>query len=190
MIGAITAGLFAGGVPAVTNSYESIASVTLGTTTDYITFSSISGDYKHLQLRWLLRGTRASAADSIFLQFNSDTSSYPRHYLIGQGDGSAYAYGEDSSAGNAGMTVRVAPAASSTSSVYGAGICDISDYANGNKYKTVRTLAGYDANGSGEVALNSGVWLSTSAITQIRIASSSLGDWGANSQVALYGIKG
>jgi hypothetical protein len=88
------------------------------------------------------------------------------------------------------MTVRVAPAASSTSSVYGAGICDISDYANGNKYKTVRTLAGYDANGSGEVALNSGVWLSTSAITQIRIASSSLGDWGANSQVALYGIKG
>jgi hypothetical protein len=40
-----------------------------------------------------------------------------------------------------------------TASVYSAGVIDILDYANTNKYKTMRILDGTDANGSGEAFL-------------------------------------
>jgi hypothetical protein len=174
----------------VTNSYESIATTTLTTTTDYIEFTSIPSTYKHLQLRWLLRSSRAAGADSISVIFNSDTSSYPRHYLLGQGGGVTGAYGEDSTAGNTGMIVRPVSAASNTTGVFGAGVVDILDYGSTSKYKTVRSLCGYDNNGSGEITLNSGVWMSTSAITTLRVASGALGDLVQYSQIALYGIRG
>lgn len=177
--------------PRITSSYESIATYTVGSTAvDYIDFTSIPSTYKHLQLRWLLRSSRSAAtADGVSLVFNSDTSSYPRHYILGDGS-SAAAYGEDSTAGNTGMVFRAATGAGAGASMFAAGIIDILDYANTSKYKTARNLAGYDLNGSGQIILNSGVWMSTSAISSIRVQSSALGDFVQYSQVALYGIKG
>lgn len=171
--------------------FESIATVTVGATAvDYIDFTSIPSTYKHLQLRWLLRSSRSGAtADGVSLIFNSDTASYPRHYILGDGS-SAAAYAEDSSAGNTGMVFRAATGAAAGASMFAAGIIDILDYANTSKYKTARNLAGYDLNGSGQVILNSGLWQSTSAITSIRVQSSTLGDFVQYSHAALYGIKG
>jgi hypothetical protein len=76
-----------------------------------------------------------------------------------------------------------------TAGVFGAGIIDILDYTNTNKYKTVRSLNGVDNNGSGALALNSSLWLNTAAITNITITSDgTLFD--QYSSFALYGIKG
>lgn len=68
-------------------------------------------------------------------------------------------------------------------------VVDILDYANTNKNKTIRVLAGVDNNGSGEVALNSGLWPSTSALNTIKILTTS-GNLNQYSSFALYGIKG
>jgi hypothetical protein len=62
------------------------------------------------------------------------------------------------------------------------------DYANTNKYKTLRTLNGSDANGSGVVQLRSGLWMSSSAINAITL-STSAGNFNQYSSFALYGIK-
>jgi hypothetical protein len=73
---------------------------------------------------------------------------------------------------------------------YGVSIVDILDYANTNKYKTFRSLAGQDQNSSsGRIVFVSGLWQSTSAITTLDLNLES-GLWNQYSSVALYGIKG
>ena len=79
----------------------------------------------------------------------------------------------------------------STASAYGGGVLDILDYANTNKYKTIKILDGYDNNGSGFVdGVRSGTWLSTSAMTSFTITNPASTNWVQYSHFALYGIKG
>jgi len=68
-------------------------------------------------------------------------------------------------------------------------IVDILDYANTNKYTTMRSLSAYDANGSGLVWFQSLLWMNTNAITNIKIIRSTSG-FNQYSHFALYGIKG
>jgi hypothetical protein len=82
----------------------------------------------------------------------------------------------------------------STGGSFGVSIVDILDYANTNKYKTVRVLSGVDFNGTlagygGYVGPLSGNWRNTSAITSIKI-NAQTGNFTQYSQFALYGIKG
>lgn len=171
----------------VTNSYESIATVTVGSPQANATFSSIPATFKHLQIRWVARNTNTGAADdTISLQFNTDTgANYALHFL----------YGDGSSAGAVGLANRseilftYTTTASASASIFGAGVTDILDYANTNKYKTLRNLGGNDRNGAGTLALSSGLWQSSSAINSIKIYPSS-GNWAQYTQFALYGIKG
>ncbi len=74
-------------------------------------------------------------------------------------------------------------------SIFGAGVTTILDYTNTNKNKTHRGLAGFDANGSGQIVLNSGLIPITAALTQIDIFPDS-GNFAQYCQFALYGIKG
>ena len=187
MIGAITAGTFSAGTPPVTNSYESIQTVTLASNQASITFSSIPATFKHLQIRALSRTTRAITNDTLGVTFNSDTvaSNYARHVL----------YGDGASAGAVGTTsnndIGTTAGASCTSGVFGANVIDILDYTNTNKYRTVRYLAGFDNNGSGQVRLGSTLYLGTSAISTILIdAAAGGGNLAQYSSFALYGIKG
>ncbi len=187
MIGAITAGLYAGGVPPVTGSYESIQTVSLGASQASISFTSIPSTFKHLQIRALSRTTRAITNDTLGVTFNSDTtaSNYARHVL----------YGDGSSAGAVGTTsnndIGTTAGASCTTGVFGGLVIDILDYTNTNKNRTVRYLAGFDNNGSGQVRIGSTLYLGTSAISTILIdAASGGGNLAQYSQFALYGIKG
>lgn len=173
--------------PRITNSYESIATVSVGSGgSSTITFSSIPSTYTHLQVRGIARGTTASDRTDVLMRINSDTgNSYAGHQI--NGDGSTV------SAGTLGGTPPVnylypvyLTAASATASVFGAVIIDILDYANTNKYKTIRSLGGSDINGSGNILFRSGLWQSTSAITSIVF---SMSDFAQYSHFALYGIK-
>jgi hypothetical protein len=120
------------------------------------------------------------------MTFNSDTgSNYSDHYLYGNGSSAASGSGTNATKirlwdyyGNGG-----------TANIYGAGLVDILDYDNTNKFKTSRNLAGYDANGSGEIFLSSGLWRNTNAITSITLTAES-GNYTQYSSFALYGIKG
>ena len=78
-----------------------------------------------------------------------------------------------------------------SANVFGVGVIDILDAFNTSKYKTVRFLDGYDNNGSGLVALRSGLWQSTNAITDITVAPENFGGttYKQYSTFALYGVK-
>jgi hypothetical protein len=185
MIGAITAGLLSEPIAPVTSSYESIATVSLGSSQTTISFSSIPSTYKHLQLRFIARSTRVNAGDYMNMRFNSDSSSiYAKHHLAG--DGSGAGAGAQSSAAQ--IELNRISAANATSGVFGAGVIDLLDYANTSKNKTARALIAYDNNGSGEIYFQSGLWASTTAVNAISFTCNN--DFAANSQFALYGIKG
>ena len=167
------------------NNYESIATTTLSST-NTISFSSIPATYTHLQIRVLARSQRADTGDLCNFRFNGDTATnYSAHQL--NGDGATAGAGAWSSVAQI-FGMRVA-ANSLSANVFGAGVVDILDYANTNKYKTTRSLSGYDANGSGEIYLMSGNWRSTSAITSITITPNVGTGFLQYSSFALYGVK-
>lgn len=187
MIGAITAGLFGTGVAASTNSWESISTVTAAGGESSISFTSIPSTYKHLQVRAIARTTRASDQDALVMRFNSDSgSNYSRHQLNGDGATAT----ADAGTSATGMQINRFTANTATASVFGILVADVFDYTNTNKYKTVRTLGGYDLNGSGMVSLNSGLWQNTAAVTTITFTSLNAGNFAQYSSFALYGIKG
>ena len=165
-----------------TNSYESIATVNVSSNTSTISFSSIPSTFKHLQLRFVSKTSAASG--SVVMQFNGDTgTNYSAHYLLGSGSAaSASAF-----TSRANMFIG---STNATANVVTASIVDVLEYANTNINKTIRCLEGFDSNGGGEIILFSGNWRNTSAVTSITIFESAGASFTANSQFALYGIRG
>ena len=163
-------------------AYDSIATTTLSSSQTTITFSSIPSTYTHLQLRGIARSTGSS---SMKLRINSDTgSNYSYHQLYGNGS-------TVSSNGYASFTtmyIANLPVAADGANLFDGFVIDILDYANTSKYKTFRSLNGFDANGSGYIALESDAWLNTSAVTTLEFTTSvGIAQY---SSFALYGIKG
>jgi hypothetical protein len=166
-----------------TNSYESIATVNAGGSSS-ITFSSIPSTFKNIQIR----ANASSGGPYGKLTFNGDTTAnYRDHYLIGNGGGTA----QSGSQGTGYNSILIASNNGfGTSTSFTGMVMDILDYTSTVKNKTVRTLMGFDANGSGEIGLYSGIWFATpAAITSLTITLSS-GTFLTNSTFALYGVKG
>jgi hypothetical protein len=164
-------------------SYESISTVTVGATSvTNVEFTSIPATYTHLQVRGIARHS-ANETD-IKVQLNSDTgSNYSQHRLYGTGSVTG-------ASGDAnGTSMEFCGRMDATANTFGANVIDILDYTNTNKYKTVRILMGYDANGSGYVSLSSGGWRNTNAVTSVKLIPYS-GNFVQYTQFALYGIKG
>jgi hypothetical protein len=193
-------GLLDAGIPASTNSYESIATVTVGSGgQSTVTFSSILGTWKHLQVRAITKAVSASAGGAaLFLRMNSDSgNNYSIHQLYGSGSGSGSAAADSSISyafvGNNGgyQSLTVGDGAS----MYSAHIIDILDYASTSKNKTVRALHGRENNSTtGRIMLESGLWQNSStAITSLSFTmrdGSGASNIAEYSQFALYGIKG
>ena len=162
-------------------SYESIATVSVGSGgTSSADFTSIPSTYTHLQIRYT---TYASNGSYLSIQFNGDTGTNYRWHQT-NGDGASV------NNGDGGADTRIAlPRGSSTANTFGVGIIDILNYANTNMNKTTRAIGGRDVNGAGGyVDYTSGVWLSTSAITSIKLYHASL-TLPQYCKYALYGIK-
>ena len=184
----IIASQISGHLFAPSGAYDSIATTTVGVGgTATITFSSIPATYTHLQIRAIAREKAGSGSlyNGLFATFNSDTgSNYAGHFLRGSGSAAAAGGG----ASETSMTFGGIEQGDNTASTFGANVIDILDYANTSKYKTVRSLFGYDANGSGYMVLASNLWQSTSAITSITLTPAN--GFAQYSSFALYGIKG
>ena len=167
--------------PAPLNSYESIATLNGSGSSATITFSSIPSTYKHLQLRATILATASNNSD-YRIRVNGATSGYSWHQVSGDGSSaSALGYGSI----GYGM---VALNASSNTYPYTM-VIDLLDYANTNKFKTIRSLGGGDKNGSGSVALMSDSYQSTTAISSIEIYSTA-DNFATSASFALYGLKG
>lgn len=170
-------------------AYESIATVTLSSTATTVTFSSIPQTYQHLQLRAINRTDAAGAGSWQSMRFNGSTSSYNNHTLKGDGSSASAGYENLGDRINFGETAGNGAA----SGVFGVQIIDILDYTSTSKTKTTRALEGYDNNGSGAIFLRSGLWYATpAAITSITVGPQNFSGvaYLANTQFALYGIKG
>ena len=178
----VLGGLIAAFPTPFTGAYESIATFTgNGTATNY-TFTSIPSTYKSLQLRINVLG---SDGDSIQIQFNSDTAAnYVYHFLAGTGSAAV------ASAATALSWIPISDASyQGINPTYPTAIItDIIDYASGSKNKVTRSFAGIDKNGSGVVDLMSGLWISTSAITSIKVFG--FNNLNTGTTISLYGIKG
>ena len=183
----VLGGLIAAFPTPVTSSYESIATATGTGSNSSITFSSIPATYKSLQIRAISRTNQAAEIDDFAIQFNSDTgSNYVRHLLFGNG---SVAEANQQTAQSR-IVMGRGTGSLAAASVFGVSITDIHDYASATKNKTTCTINGYDLNGTGLIYLQSGLWLSTSAITSITLFSTSTSNFQTGSTFALYGIKG
>lgn len=176
-------GILASMMSAHLSSFESIQTVTVGAggvTT--ISLTAIPQTYKHLQLR-LIGGS--SVAPAVLVRFNADAASnYSGHYLSGNGATPSAGWGLSTA-----CYICQQAGLGTSGSMFGVAIADILDYTNANKYKTLRSIGGWDQNGSGAIDLNSGNWRSASAITQIDLIMGAGANWTIGSSVALYGSK-
>jgi hypothetical protein len=179
--------MLAGNSVILPGSYDAIGTVTVGAGgQSTVSFTSIPGTYKHLQLRMLTR-TNGSQPSWQSIRFNSSTTGYNNHTLEGNGSTASAGYENLVDRINLGQTIG----SSGLANAFGLCIVDILDYANTNKNKTIRDLEGWDANGSGAVILRSGLWQNTSAITEITLGPQNFGGtiYSQYSSFALYGIK-
>jgi hypothetical protein len=185
MIGNIAAGLYGTGAPPIPpNSYESIATVSVGSGgSTYLTFTSIPSSYKHLQLRMIT--SSANGDTEGYIEYNSDytSSNYYYHRLFGNGSVAGSGNGTGSYIFN-GFGTGIANG-------YVGHVVDILDYSNTSKYKTTRNLTGFSTNNASAnnwIGMHSTLWKNTAAISSIRVRMNS-NAFNQYTHAALYGIK-
>jgi hypothetical protein len=183
ILGILDSGVTGGGGAA--GSYESIATVTVGSGgSSSVTFSSIPSTFTHLQIRMINKDTfTGGGAANCTINLNSDTSNsnYSSHDLRGTGSSA-------SSSGSADYRSRAFFMNGASDVGFSLAIIDFLDYGNTNKFKTFKSLSGYDSNGSGIIVLSSVNWRNTNAITTINVVAENT--FAQYTQIALYGIKG
>ena len=175
--------ILAGNSTILPGSYESIATVTVGAGgQSSISFTSIPSTYTHLQIR--ANAQVSTSAANMSMRFNSDSTAgnYNCHWISTNGSAVSSGSGSGSGVTNAIFSgIYVADA-----NIFTGQVIDILDYANTNKYKTVRLLTSADRNGLANwLDFSSGLWLSTSAISTITITN----NFTQYTSFALYGIK-
>jgi hypothetical protein len=175
----------AGGLVAASD-FEFISTANGTGSSGTITFSSISQDYKHLQVRYV--GSNTTASETLLLRFNGITTSvYAVHYL-------GY-IGTDAFPGNAASQTQITlptgivrgDAGGGEDNVSG-GIIDILDYASTSKNTTVRTLYGCSGQ-SNQITLLSALYGQTTAVSSITLFTAS-GNFTTKSRFSLFGIRG
>jgi hypothetical protein len=137
--------------------------------------STYGTTYQHLQLRVVTLST----VDTWFrVQLNGATTNYYSHRLVGES-------GSVSSAASASTTTGMnLIGLTGTSSVPGRAVIDLLDPFETSKNKVIRTFTG----GPNTVALVSGLWADTSALTSIKLNNDG-GNFAQYSRFSLYGIK-
>jgi hypothetical protein len=173
-------------------SYDSLAAVTLSAAVSTITLGSIPTGYKHLQIRAIVRNSTAAydGTQNLNVRFNGDsTAVYGQHLFYAREYGDTVAgSGYNETSMNIGPCF---PSDGAPAGTYGTFIFDLLDYSNTSKNKTSRTLFGANVSGTTSnvgVGIASGLWRNTTAVSSVTFISGS-GNFMANSQFALYGIK-
>lgn len=173
---------------AAAGAYELIETNILGSNASSITFSSIPGTYKHLEIRVVARASTSSYnSTTTRVTLNGDTGANYSSHDVG---GSGTSVSSNASTGLAFMrNLLIIPSSASTASAFGSGVISILDYASTTKFKTLRSLAGWTSNLDQGIQLGSGSWRNTAAVTSITLTDDR-NSYVTGSRFSLYGIKG
>jgi hypothetical protein len=166
------------------NSYASIATFAFtNSSSTSVSFTSIPQNYTHLQLRIFARGTGGSTAQDILMTLNNDgTSSYwEYHQAFSTGVNSYSNFGTT----NTFMYVASVTGTSALANNFGSAIVDIHDYASSAKNKSIKSLQGWNNNGSGNVVFRSNMYTGITPISTITLSMSNFAQY---SHIALYGL--
>lgn len=186
-------GVVASGITNNLDDYVHINTITVGAGgQSTIDFGTISTQYKHLELRGVVRSTGPNNSDALILNLNGSRSNYT-HYLYG---GPGVSSGGVSSATTRGNCVNVA-GGNQTANVFSSFFIKIFDYASTNKKKVAMSFGGYMnvSSVAGEQSAFDNVFNTTSAITTVSFicqstATSTTYNFAENSSISLFGIKG
>ena len=160
-------------------TYEPIATTTLGSATATVTFNSFANTFTDLII--VFKGGMDSAADNLYVRFNSDSgNNYSSTRLHGNGTSAS-----SDRASNA-SRINIDQSGYMDTNLNCVEIWHIFNYANTTTYKT--TLARASEAGSGTAA-GVGLWRNTNAITSITLGGTGGGNLRTGSTFTLYGIK-
>jgi hypothetical protein len=172
-----------------TSAFDTLGAVVCSASTSTITFSNIPQTYTHLQVRATFA---TNASNNLFGQINGDTgNSYTGHTVYGNTIPGTPSAASDGQGVSYAMNMTYADAANRQHTA----VFDYFDYTDTNKFKTVKRIAGYDANGTGFIQYGSHAWtkagsgVTSPAITSLNFYVSSSGTLNQYSHFALYGIK-
>lgn len=149
-------------------------------------FTSISGSYRHLQLRIQARSDTAATFVTVNMTFNNDSGS---NYDWQRSTVTNTTGANGATAATTSLRAGLTTAASATSNNPGQCVIDINNYAATVFFKT---FLGNSIEFEGTTAAtfvnerNCGQWRSTSAITRITLTPSA-GSWIVGSTATLYG---
>jgi len=162
-------------------TYEPIATTTLGSTANNITFNSIPATYTDLII--VVTASVSSGNDTFSMRFNNDTgSNYSFTTLNGNGASAT------STIRNARTAIDFDDITSMAAGNLSFFTSDIFSYA-GSTYKTVLNTASQDRNGSGSIEKSIGLWSATAAINTIKLFTYASVSMPIGTTATLYGIK-
>lgn len=162
-------------------TYEPIATTTLGSASNNITFSSIPSTYTDLKIILICS---AASASNPGLQFNADTgSNYSGRFISGTGSAA-------NSTATASLSYIYLQSQQAMSTTVPSGvIVDVFSYT-GSAKKSCLITTFTDLNGSGAVEQGIGLWQGTNAITSIKLFPIGGANFNTGTSATLYGIKG
>ena len=163
------------------STYTPLATNTLGSAAASVTFSSISGAYTDLVLV-VSNITNASSTNSVFLRFNSDsTTNYSSTFLEGNGSTASSNRVSNRTVIDSGYNVGL-----STTNP-GQVIFNIMNYANTTTFKTVISRFAQAAGAAPGTSATVSLWRKTpEAITAIEVRCDV--NFGIGTTFTLYGI--
>jgi len=161
----------------VPSTYTPIATTTIGSNTNTVTFSSISGTYTDLVLVGVAQGTRTLYGGDFNLRFNGDSgANYSQAQTTASGTSVGTAYYGGINGINTGSVGGFG------SGRYSVTIWNIFNYSKTTTYKPVLAYRGKDA------TLVGGQWNNTAAITSVTCYNDGY-NFVAGSVFSLFGIK-
>ena len=173
-------------------TYVPIATQTLGSDSNYITFSSIAGTYTDLIVVVNGKSTTTGAASDCYVRLATgggavDTgNNYSTTRLQGDGFSPYSSMTTSQSLAQAGGV----PAGTAGANDRGTNIYHFMNYANATSYKTFLSRGNSTASNQsyGSASLDISFWANTGAITSIQFITN--GNYASGSVFTLYGILG
>jgi len=169
-------------------AYDLLESTVLTSSASSVSFTGLDSytDYKHLQIRYTGQSILAgnTGLDNLQINFNSSSGTYQNHFL--RGTGSVVESGSQSFSY---INIIQALTRSGATNIFSPVIIDILDFSSANKNTTVRALTGGLTSSETAVALQSGLWVDTSAVTSVELTNPNARDFATDSRFSLYGIR-
>ena len=152
-----------------------------------VTFAGIPTGYSSIEIYGLARcATNTDRNLRLYINGDMTNSNYRQHWLYGNGSTA------NSENNQVSPQIGYLPMSGDTAGIFGMTVTEIVDYASSTKTKVVKSLAGWDGNGStsGMVMFGSGAYFAnTNPVTSVTIKMSNGANLAEFSQFDLYGVR-